>query len=183
MVQSHQGPNDYIEPKSTWSINMATPSGRPSMITPSDNPQSPHIIPSDYDSICYEHTLPITTDIQPVHPPTTKYPTTETSDETLHKNSVEPLFVRTLNLVKKDATNIPPVPPSSTPAPCKNRTKFESLNLHRIFGCHKFQNQNHLTWAANTIIVNSGLLPYTFGSFATIANPPREKNKEPISVP
>ena len=68
--------------------------------------------------------LPITTDIQPLPPPTTKDPTTESSDETLHNNYVEPLSMRTLNLVHNYATNILIVPPSSTPEPCKNRTQF-----------------------------------------------------------
>ena len=67
---------------------MATHSGCPSTITPDNNPQPPHIIPSYKDSICYEPPLPITTDIQPVPPPPTEDPTTEPSGETLHKNSV-----------------------------------------------------------------------------------------------
>ena len=52
----------------------------------------------------------------------------------------------------------------------KNRTQFESLNLHRIFVCRQFLNQKHLTEATNASLVNSGLLPYTIGSFATIFN-------------
>ena len=59
--RSHQGPIDYIEPKYTWYRNMATPSGRPSTITPAHNPQYLNIIPSDEDYICTEITLPITT--------------------------------------------------------------------------------------------------------------------------
>ena len=105
----------------------------------------------------------------------TKDQTTEPSDETLHKNSVESLSTRTINIVHNDATNIPPVPPSSTPAPCKNMTKFESLNLHRIFGCRQFRNQKQLTAAINAIIVNSSLLLSTIGSFSTIANIPKVK--------
>ena len=96
---------------------MATPSGRPSTITPAHKPQSPHIIPSDDDYICSETPLPITTDIQRVTPPPTKDPTTEPSDEAIHKNSAEPFSIHTLNLVHKDTTNVPSVPPSSKPAP------------------------------------------------------------------
>ena len=112
---SHQVPIDSVEPKSTWSTNMATPSGRPSTITPSHKPQSPHIIPSDEDSICSVSPLPITTYIQYLYPPQIKDPTTEPINETLHKNLVEPLSVGTLKLVRKDDTNIPLVPYSSTP--------------------------------------------------------------------
>ena len=86
---------------------------------------------------------------------------------------VEPLSIRTLNLVHKDATNLPPIPPSSTPAPCKYRTQFKSLNIHRIFGCLYFRNQKHLTAATNSSLVDLGILPSTIGSFATIANPPK----------
>ena len=92
---------------------MATPSGRPSTITPAHNPQYLNIIPSDEDYICTEITLPITTQINYILPPPTKDPTTEPSYETLHKNSIEPLSIRTINLVHNDATNILPVPPSS----------------------------------------------------------------------
>ena len=107
MGRSHQGPIDYIELESTWSTNMATPSGRPSTITSSDNLQSPHFIPSDKDYICYEPPLPMTTDIQHVPLPPTEDTATEPSDETLHKNYVKPLSISTINIVQKYATNLP----------------------------------------------------------------------------
>ena len=59
LVRSHQGPIDYIEPKSTWSKNMATPSDRSSTITHDDNHQSPNIITSDCYSLCTEPPLSI----------------------------------------------------------------------------------------------------------------------------
>ena len=107
--------------------------------------------------------------------PLIKVKASEPRDAILHKNSVEPLYIRTLNLVHKDANNIPPTPPSSTPAPCENRTQFNSLNLHRIFGCRQFRNQKHLTAATSVSLVNSGLLPSTIGSFSTIKNPAKGK--------
>ena len=73
----------------------------------------------------------------------------------------------------RDATNIPPIPPSSTPAPCDNLTQFKSLNLHRIFGYRQFCNQKHLTAATNASVVKSGILPSNIGSFSTIDNPPK----------
>ena len=164
----HQVPMDYIEPKSTWSTNMATPSGRSSTITPADKSQSPYMIPSSEGYICSEPPLPITTYIQPAPLPPTEDPTTEASYETLHKNFLETLSIRNINQSQKYATNLPTVPPSSTPAPCKNRTQFESLNIHRIFVCCQFRNQKHLT---------AGIIPSTIGSFATIPNPP---NRKPI---
>ena len=96
---------------------MDTPYVRPSTITTSHNPQFSHIIPLDEDYICSKPPINITTDIQYLPPSPTKYPTTEPSNETQHKKSVEPLSIRTLNLVHKDATNLPPVTPSLTPAP------------------------------------------------------------------
>ena len=81
------------------------------MINPADNPQSTHIIPSDEDSICSKPPLPLTTDIQTVPPPPTKDPTTESSNETLHKNSVELLSIIDLNLVHNYANTLLTVPP------------------------------------------------------------------------
>ena len=100
----------------------------------------------------------------------TKITATYTRNATLHKNSVEPLSIRTLNLVHRDAKNLSPIPPSLAPVPCDNRTQFESLNIHRIFGCRQFRNQNHLTTATNESLVKSGLLPSTISSLDTIAN-------------
>ena len=93
----------------------------------------------------------------------------------LRKNLVEPLSLCTLKLVHKDASNLPHIPPSSKPAPCENRTQFESLNLHGIFGCRQFRKQKDLTAATNASLVNYGLLPSTIGSIATIANPAKVK--------
>ena len=133
--QSHQLPIESIETKSICSANMATPSGCPYMVTTIDNLQSPHIIPSDEDSIWSEAPLLITIDIQPLSPPQNYDPSNEPNDETLHKNSVETLSIHTLNLVHSDATNLLPVPPPPSSAPYKNRTHLELLNLHRILGC------------------------------------------------
>ena len=69
LVRSHQGLIDYIEPKSTWFTNMVIPSNLPSMITPADNHQYPHLIPLDDYYVFIETHLHITIDIQPVPPP------------------------------------------------------------------------------------------------------------------
>ena len=72
MVQSHQGPIDYIDPKSTWSINRSTPYGCPSMVTNPYKLPPPHIITPYEDAISSESPLPITTDVQPLPPPPTE---------------------------------------------------------------------------------------------------------------
>ena len=141
------------------SATMATPSGLPSTITPSQKLQSPHINPSDEEYISSQPLIPTSIDINCIPQPSTKVPPTEPSNTTLKKNSIEPLSIRTINLVHKDADNIRPIPPSSTLVSCKNRKHFESLNIHCIFGCRKFRNQKHLTSETNASIVNSGLLP------------------------
>ena len=154
---------------------MATPSGLPSTITPEPKPQSPHIIPSDDESISPQNSL-LTSLNSNNHPQTLiKIKASDRSNAILHKNLVEPLSIRTLNLVHKYANNIFPIPPSWTPAPCENKTQFESLNIHCIFICRKFRNQNHLTAATNASLVNSGLPPPTTVSIATIANPAKRK--------
>ena len=89
---------------------MSTPYGQPSTTNPADKPQSPHIIPPDEYSIYSEPSLPIIACIQSLPLLPTKDPTTEPSDETIHKNYVEPLSICTLNLVQKYSTNLPPVP-------------------------------------------------------------------------
>ena len=154
---------------------MDTPSGRPSMITPGTTPQSPNIIPSDEDSISSQPPIHPSIDIDCLPQPSNKVPPTEPRNATLHKNSIDPLSICTLNLVHIDATNLPRIPLSSTPAPCENRTQFESLNIHRIFGFRQFRNQKHLTAATNASLLNSGIIPSTIVSFATISNPPKGK--------
>ena len=90
---------------------MATPSGRPYIINPEPKPQSPHIIPSDYESISSQtYLLPsLNSDNQPQN--LIEIKASEPSDAIIHNNSVEPLSIRTLNLVHKDANNLPPIPP------------------------------------------------------------------------
>ena len=145
------------------------------MITPDPIPQSPHIILSDEESISSQPPLHSSIYIYCLPQSLTKVPPTEPSNATLHKNSIKPLSIRTINLVHKDATNLPPIPPSSTPSPCDNRKYFESLNLCCIFRCRQFRNQKHLAAATNASLVKPGLIPSTIGSFATISNPPKGK--------
>ena len=172
---SHQGPIDYMENRSLRSTTMATPSGRPSTITPAQTPQSPHIITSDEDSIFSQTPLPPYKYISYLPQPSTKVPPTEPINVTLQENFIEPLSVRSLNLVHKDAANIPPIPPSLMPAPCTNQTQFEYLNIHCIFCCRKFFNQKYLTSVTNASIVKSVLLPSAIRYFATINNPTKGK--------
>ena len=154
---------------------MTTPSGRLSTITPELTHQSTHTIPSYDESITFHTSLPASLQSDNKPQSLLNIKSSEPSDALLHKNSVEPLSLRTLNPVHKDATDLPPILPSSTPAPYENRTQFELFNIHRIFGCRQFSNQKHLTAETNASLVNSDLLPSTIVYFATIANPEKGK--------
>ena len=55
-------------------------------------------------------------------------------------------------------------------------TTFDTLKLHKIFGCRRFRNQQHLAHSsANAKLISTGKLPVNLGSFVTIINPPAGK--------
>jgi transposase InsO family protein len=98
------------------------------------------------------------------------------TDEELIDASKNPLSQKLLTKLHHDATNLPPVPPAYTPGPAEHRTTFDSLKLHRIFGCCRFKNQQHLTAASsNATLISTGELPPTLGDYATINKPPKGK--------
>ncbi|KAL7549847.1 hypothetical protein ACHAWF_013106, partial [Thalassiosira exigua] len=106
--------------------------------------------------------------------PTTPSPTID--EAALLQSAAKPISTRQLAKLHADPQSLPDVRPCNTPAACESRTKFETLKLHRIFGCRKFKNYKHLTSAsANGTLLHSGELPPSLGDFATIANPPRGK--------
>jgi len=75
--------------------------------------------------------------------------------------------------------DIPDIGPCNTPTLCENRTTFDTLKLHKIFGCRRFRNQQHLaSSSANTKLISTGELPTNLGSFATITNPPAGKSSQ-----
>ena len=160
---------------------MATPSVRPSTMTPEPKHQSPHIIPSDEDSIFSQSPLHSSIEIDCLPQSSTEVATTDIINSIIHKNSIKPLYICTLNIVHRDANNLPHIHPSSTLAPCENQTQFKSLDIQRIFGCSQFRNQKHLTAATNESLLNSGLLPSNIGSFATIANTPQRKSHQEVT--
>eukprot|EP00956_Cyclotella_meneghiniana_P030527 scaffold77041_cov51-Cyclotella_meneghiniana.AAC.7 len=81
-----------------------------------------------------------------------------------------------MNAVHHNPRELPPVPPAYTPAACENRTTFDALKLHKIFGCRKFRTQSHLIAASkNASLLAGGELPHTIGDFAPITMPARGK--------
>jgi hypothetical protein len=98
------------------------------------------------------------------------------SDKELIASTRLPLSPRLLRAIHSDPATLPPVPPYATPAAAGSRTTFDSLKLHRKFGCRRFRNQEHITSASsNAKLINTGVFPSTIGDFATITNPPRGK--------
>eukprot|EP00804_Cyclotella_cryptica_P026709 CCRYP_007942-RA/>CCRYP_007942-RA protein AED:0.35 eAED:0.34 QI:0/0/0/0.66/0.5/0.33/3/0/1904 len=97
-------------------------------------------------------------------------------DKELLTTTSTPLPTRLLKSLHPDASKLPSIPPYATPSATESRTHFDSLKLHRIFGCRRFRNQEHITSASlNSKLVKTGEFPPTLGDFATITNPPRGK--------
>ena len=174
--RSYNGHIDYVEPRTPQDVSK--PSSRPST-TVEPPSTSVHIIPSDDDST-FE--TPTADDVTPTPspsdvmasppPPESESPIT---DDELAANTAAPLTSRTLKTIHHDPTSLPAVPPAYTAAPCESRTTFDTLAIHKIFGCRRFRNQCHVTDASNAKLIHTGELPATLGSFATIPNPPRGK--------
>eukprot|EP00804_Cyclotella_cryptica_P014487 CCRYP_004816-RA/>CCRYP_004816-RA protein AED:0.72 eAED:0.72 QI:0/-1/0/1/-1/1/1/0/939 len=130
---------------------------------------------------CVRVAAPLTSTIAPptIHPSDPATISTETLNlpdkELLHSTTL-PLSSRILKTIHSDPTNLPPIPPYATPSAIESRTQFDSLKLHRIFGCRRFRNQEHVTAASlNAKLIHTGEFPATIGDFATITNPPRGK--------
>ena len=87
---------DYIETKSNDSTPTTTPSGRPYMVTYSENHSYPHIITYKNEYIYSEPSLNIVADVQYLLTSQIEYPSTEPSDETIQKNSAEPLYTHNI---------------------------------------------------------------------------------------
>ena len=119
----------------------------------------------------------------PIQQPTTDPPLEEDSPDSttiseaeLLQNTSTLLSQTMLNKLHSIPTDIPEVRPRNTPAACENRTTFDTLKLHKIFGCRRFCNQQHLAQSsANAKLISTDELPANLGSFATITNPPAGK--------
>ena len=137
---------DYAEPRT-----ISTTAARPATVIPDDDSST--------------------------HSPDTNSPhQTTLSDDELIQSSNAPLPKRTLQSIHHDVSKIPEVPPVYTPGPAEKRTLFDSLQLHRIFGCRKFRNQRHIIAASkNASLIKAGEMPKTLGDFTTINNPNKGK--------
>jgi len=73
-------------------------------------------------------------------------------------------------------TNILAVRMSNTAAACEKRTTFDTLKLHKLFGCRRFRNHQHVGASSdNTTLIHTGDLPTTISAFSTIPHPPKGK--------
>jgi hypothetical protein len=129
----------------------------PTPVHPSATPSDPATISTDCLNLPTKAPVPI-------------------SDQELLNTTKQSLPARLIKALHLDPDNLPPIPPYATPSPSETRTKFDPLTLHRIFGCRRFRNQEHVTSASlNGQLLHSGEFPTTIGDFATITNPPRGK--------
>ena len=120
---------------------------------------------------------PITTDAR--GPPQNLIPTSTSpiSSPTPPDIVGPPITSKSILDIHHNPTAIPRVCPCNMLSPCKNCTTFDTLGLHKIFGCQRFFHPNHLAAASfNAKLIHTGELLPTLGSFATIGNPPTSKN-------
>jgi hypothetical protein len=86
------------------------------------------------------------------------------TDEELVSLTSELLSSKTMSKIHNDSSNLPPVPPAYTPGPAECRTEFDSFKLHKLFGCQRFRNQQHIIASSvNAKILKSGELLPTLG--------------------
>ena len=185
------GPIDYAEPRTS-----ARNASVPHIIPPDDSvPPSTSLPPTsvpttktsstivpDDQSVQTTSTASLTDDdssvsetIPDISAPTSPPPPSVTiiDDKDL---STKPISKSTLLKLHTDPEDLPDIRPCDTPAPCENRTVFDTLKLHKIFGCRRFRNQQHVTDASsNATLIHTGALPATLGAFTTIPNPPSGK--------
>eukprot|EP00956_Cyclotella_meneghiniana_P026201 scaffold56081_cov49-Cyclotella_meneghiniana.AAC.1 len=169
---------DYAEPR-VYPTPQPRPVARPA-----------HLIPPDNEMARVTFNVPTPKSGPPPpssQPPTPSPPTPESSppdtstvvpisDDELITASSAPLSTKTLASLHPDPSNLPPVPPASTPGPAEARTTFDPLKLHRIFGCRRFLNQQHVIAAsANAKLTKQGELPVTLGDFSTMNKPNKGK--------
>jgi hypothetical protein len=127
---------DYKQPK--------YPQARPAHLIPDDEDLKHitfHVPDPKARRLPPASTPPVTEEINPDA-------TIVISEEELTQSAAKPLTKRMLSAIHDDVSKIPSVPPAYTPAPAENTTSFDSLHLHRIFGCRKFKNQTHITAAS-----------------------------------
>ena len=135
---------------------------------------TPTLIPPDKPTWSPDAVLPVSSTIHPTlpHPQSPdlaandsttespiEYPPADSNqsipDEDLLINTKQPLSTLTIRRLHTNPYAIPDIRPCNTPAPCENRSVFDSLKLRKIFGCLRFRNQQHLTTSsANAKLIN-----------------------------
>eukprot|EP00956_Cyclotella_meneghiniana_P032302 scaffold88129_cov23-Cyclotella_meneghiniana.AAC.1 len=166
----------YAEPRSSSS---AFDAARPAHLIEPDDPSDED---DDLDKISYHIPTPKTTSVpqvptQPTTPSATASPEPTVIEQSdLEASASKPLTKRIMDAIHHNPRDLPPIPPSYTPAACENRTTFDALKLHKIFGCRKFRTQSHLISASkNASLLAGGEFPPTIGDFASITMPARGK--------
>eukprot|EP00956_Cyclotella_meneghiniana_P028868 scaffold68397_cov20-Cyclotella_meneghiniana.AAC.1 len=172
--RAKSSPIEYAEPRQS---DPAFDLARPAHIIPSDDSDDATIM----SNISYhvptpksKHSpTPSPPSLTPDRPPS---PTSVVADLELEQSTLKPLSTRILNSLHSDPNSLPPIPPCYTAGACENRTAFDGLKLHKIFGCRKFRHPSHLIASSlNASMLAGGELPHTIGDFASINMPNRGK--------
>ncbi len=73
-------------------------------------------------------------------------------------------------------TRLPPVRPCDTPNSSETKTIYTPEELHRLTGCRRFRNYEHIiSGTKDSALLNTGEFPLSLGTYATIPKAPRGK--------
>ena len=73
-------------------------------------------------------------------------------------------------------SRLPPVHPCDTPNSSETKTTYTPKELHRLTGCRRFRNYQHIISSTkNGVLLNTGKFPLSLGTYATIPKAPRGK--------
>jgi hypothetical protein len=73
-------------------------------------------------------------------------------------------------------TRLPPVRPCDTPNSSETKTTYTPEELHRLTGCRRFRNYQHIiSGTKDGTLLNTGEFPLSLGTYTTIPKAPRGK--------
>ena len=73
-------------------------------------------------------------------------------------------------------SRLPPVRPCDTPNSSETKTTYTPEELHRLTGCRRFRNYQHIIASSNGgTLLHTGEFPLSLGTYATIPKAPRGK--------
>ncbi len=80
-------------------------------------------------------------------------------------------------------SRLPPVQPCDTPNSSKTKTTYTPEELHRLTGCQRFRNYQHIISSTKDgTLLNTGKFPLSLGTYATIPKSPRGKTVDRLKA-